>query len=397
MISSHPHSKKGICMSGSISFEKDRGRWSVSWYMNGKRIKIRRYKGEYMYHEKIAQKCLSLIQGRYEQYTEGVCTFNIEEFTGNNWTDIATFHKEFMEEVVKTSCRPSTIKDYKGYWENWLGPFFIEHPIMLHEIQLDVITKLKNTIKNRAPKTVYNIVNYLHTFLVFAHRSGKIPVVPSFPLKKEYDLVEPKFKWVEEDEQFILINAIPEIHQPIFLFLKYHYRRPGEACALQWGDYDEINEVFTIQRTFSDRKLVESTKTRAVHYIPCDPDFAPIMQELKRQALDQSDVHLDDFIFQNHRGRMEGKPYTTNGLRKIWNKARKITGIDIELYKGTKHSSCTQFVNSKGGTIDELQILTDHARRDSVERYAKVGVERKRKMMELRRSDLKLVKKTGTK
>ena len=56
-------------------------------------------------------------------------------------------------------------------------------------------------------------------------------------------------------------------------------------------------------------------------------------------------------------------------------------GVDIGLYPGLKHSSCTQFINEKDGTIDELQMLTDHARRDSVMKYAKVGVERKRRLM----------------
>ena len=36
------------------------------------------------------------------------------------------------------------------------------------------------------------------------------------------------------------------------------------------------------------------------------------------------------------------------------------TGIKhINLYQGTRHSSCTQFVNEKGGDIDELMQLTD--------------------------------------
>ena len=51
------------------------------------------------------------------------------------------------------------------------------------------------------------------------------------------------------------------------------------------------------------------------------------------------------------------------------------------MYSGLKHSSCTQMVNEKGLGIDELQMLTDHARRDSVLKYAKVMLDKKRELL----------------
>ena len=50
--------------------------------------------------------------------------------------------------------------------------------------------------------------------------------------------------------------------------------------------------------------------------------------------------------------------------------------MEIGLYEGTKHSSCTQFINEKDGTDSELQMLTDHARMDSVRKYRKVGTDK---------------------
>jgi hypothetical protein len=57
-------------------------------------------------------------------------------------------------------------------------------------------------------------------------------------------------------------------------------------------------------------------------------------------------------------------------------------GEDIPLYAGTKHSSCTIAVNDKGLSVDELQMLTDHARRDSVLKYTDVQIRKKRELME---------------
>jgi integrase len=278
-----PQSSFGVvCMKGSIFYDKDRMRWAVSWYWQGRPRVIRRYKGEFMYHEKIAQKCLAMIQGRYEQYQQGLCSFRIEEFTGKNWTDIEYFFKEWMQEVIEPNKKPATINGYKSYWKNWLGPFFTSYPVMLHEIQLDTLVKLKNSIKNSG-KGQYNIMNCLHSMMDYAFRSNRIPSIPPFPRKSEYDLKPPDFKWVTENNQMKIIKSIPKIHRPIFLWLKYHYRRPSEACALNWSDYDVINQIFTIRRTFSGRDLVESTKTREIHHIPCDDDFLPVMKVLVKK------------------------------------------------------------------------------------------------------------------
>jgi hypothetical protein len=50
------------------------------------------------------------------------------------------------------------------------------------------------------------------------------------------------------------------------------------------------------------------------------------------------------------------------------------------MYAGLKHSSCTAFINEQGGTVDELQMLTDHARRDSVLKYAEIRLEAKKRI-----------------
>jgi hypothetical protein len=51
------------------------------------------------------------------------------------------------------------------------------------------------------------------------------------------------------------------------------------------------------------------------------------------------------------------------------------------MYAGLKHSSCTQFLVEKGGTEDELQLLTDHANRESIKHYTGAVLARKRAAM----------------
>jgi len=69
-------------------------------------------------------------------------------------------------------------------------------------------------------------------------------------------------------------------------------------------------------------------------------------------------------------------------MEKLWKDACIKAGEDIEMYSGLKHSSCSQFINEKGYSIDQVQMMTDHARRESVKRYASVQLDAKRRLLE---------------
>lgn len=79
---------------------------------------------------------------------------------------------------------------------------------------------------------------------------------------------------------------------------------------------------------------------------------------------------------------MNSKHYSHDFLVELRKKACLKVGEDIDMYSGLKHSSCSQYVNEKGYSIDQVQMLTDHARRESVMRYASVQLEAKRRLME---------------
>jgi integrase len=347
-------------MSGSIYFRADRNIFVVGWYdkQTKKKHIIYRYNGELMYHRKIAEKCLAILQGDYEKHLRGEASFRIEKYTGNGWTDVIEYFQEWLQ--IKKNKKPATYNGYNSYFMNWIKPFFEQHPVMLHEIRLDSLYKLLNFSK-LSPKGKYNVLNCFHAFLKFAWRSERIPEIPPFPEKSEFGLIQSVIKWLPEERQMKVINSIPENHRAIFLWLKYHLRRPSEACALKKEDYDPFNNVFVIRRTLSARQLVNSTKTGAVHMIPCHSEFTDIAKQLMKKD--------GDFFFQNLLARRDGKRYSIESLNKIWRKACASVGENIQLYSGLKHSSCCQYLNEKGLSFSELQIITDHANIDSVKRY----------------------------
>ena len=283
-------------MSGSIEYRKDRGTYRVKFM--GERYS--KYKGELIYSRKIAGKLLSAMQNDVENEKNGIGVFRPEKYQKPAWTDVIPYLTEWLE-TVRDTLSPATYKDYHNSIKNHLTPFFREYPFQLHEIQLDVLTKLLNSI-NRVGKGKQSVMYCLHACLVFAWRSQRIQAVPPFPRKREYQIVEPIIRWLPEIRQMNLIEHIEPEHQPIFWWLKYHVRRIAEAIALHKEDYDAAQDTFTIRRSISNRVLTDRTKTGAVHIVPCHGEFERFRTEMQ--------YTFGRFYFQCKNSRQSDKRYT---------------------------------------------------------------------------------------
>jgi len=380
-----------ICMKGSIHLRTDTRHpwWFVKWYHDGEFKRISWYKRKRMYQThpdkdrdygyELARKLRSEMQADVER---GV--FRIEKYKGIQYTDVIPFFRNWLR--TKKKKKPATYKGYKSYLDNWIEPFFEENPVMLHEIQLDTLDQFLDFI-NLTGKGKLNVMMCFHTFLDYCWRSKRIPEMPPFPKLEDYGIVKPILDYLTPKEQQAVYDHIPEPQIYPFLWLSYHYRRPGEVCALYKTDYNPINNSFTVRRAISARELVESTKTSQVHYIPCKAEFTSIARKLINQNLDSP------FMFVNPRARKDGRRYTLESLRNVWYKACDDADIRrIWPYRGTKHTTCMSFLEG-GGTIEELQMLTDHKDKRSLDHYAEVTLQHKRALMERDRNVIEFRKR----
>ncbi len=368
-------------MKGSIQRHNRCGYYYVAWYDKGKVFTISRYKGFLcrdgeiagMRGREMAERLLSLMRADVENGT-----FRIEKWTRETPSDIVPYLTTWLDEDGK-ALSPATRKDYENSIRNHLIPWFTKNPYQLHEIQYDVLCRLLGDIQ-RTGKGKKNVLYCLRRCLVYAFKSNRINAIPLFPEESKYGIVDPIIKWLPEDRQIKVIKAIPEEHRPIFWWLKYHLRRPSEAMALMKVDYLKKEDAFIIRRTFSAKQLVEHTKTKRQHLIPCHSEFQRIMKKMP--------VYLDSpFFFVNPHGKLKGKHYSQCCMSDLWKKACEKVGEDIDMYSGLKHSSCSQYINEKHYSLDQVQMLTDHARRESVKKYAAVQLEEKRRLMEGRIHD----------
>ena len=126
-------------------------------------------------------------------------------------------------------------------------------------------------------------------------------------------------------------------------------------------------------------QLTGKTKTGEIHTIPCHPDFEKYLEIEKAKQIKSG--FISNYLFVNPLARKTGKRYTNESLNILWKDACKKAGENISLYAGLKHSSCSQHINEKGLSESELQIITDHARIESVRSYAKTEVKRKKELM----------------
>lgn len=295
----------GECMSGSIHRRKDSGSYFVLWYdrKSKKTVKIYRYKGEKIWKKRTALKLLGQMQGAVENGT-----FVLERYTKEGWTDIVPLLDDWLKNTKK-NISPATHKGYKSYVKNHIKPYFEKKPeLMLHDIQLDVLTDFLNQLPLK-PKGKMNVMYCLHAFLDYAKRSRRIIAMPSFPKKNAYQFEPNKIKWLPEARQLNILEKIPEIHQPIFYFLKYHLRRPGEAIALKREDFE--NGVFTICRSLSARNVVDKTKTGEIHTIPCHPDFERFIE------VEFAKATISEFFFTCPTSRNQGKRYSNEIMNRI--------------------------------------------------------------------------------
>ena len=159
--------------------------------------------------------------------------------------------------------------------------------------------------------------------------------------------------------------------------MKKNFKQILENSKLSRCDYDKEQDAFIIRRTFSNKQLVQHTKTHKIHIIPCHSEFKKIM--------DKMPIRIDSpYFFVNPHGKLKKEQYhyQHDYLVDLWHKACKSVGEDIDMYSGLKHSSCSQYINEKHYSLDQVQMLTDHARRESVKRYASVQLDEKRRLME---------------
>ncbi len=249
--------------------------------------------------------------------------------------------------------------------------------------------------KGLSLKTINNILRLLKGFLNFLHYEEIISRVPDIPLLK-VPKKEPEV--LDEEEQAILLNFVRERlpqHYPILLFLCKQGVRPGEACALLWEDVDLAKGFVWIRRTFSARKLKDTTKGKRPRLIPLDPTVYAFLLDYTRETV----PFPKNFVFTQK----NGNHYSDYTLDRAWKKIKegflkelsekdfaenpKRYSLFVKLQKGmrlydaTRHSRITQFI-SQGKSLYLVQEFAGHSDPRITERYVHLAAEKLKQLFD---------------
>jgi len=229
---------------------------------------------------------------------------------------------------------------------------------------LDTLTSVttgkdaSDTIKKKARDGIRHLLNH-------AVSEGDIPPLQfQFP---ELDAVERVIRYLDPEDQELIIAAAPDHARPLLRWMVKTGRRVNEARALRVKDVVFSKMEYIVNGAFDGETYKPFPKTRETggSVFPMDEEQADII----RQALAGRVYGPEDYVFINPRS--DG-PYTMQALGKIFIRARKKAGFQaITLNEFGRHSWATQRLN-EGWTFEQVALFLLNSADMVRKRYAKV-------------------------
>ena len=293
------------------------------------------------------------------KHDEGI--LDERDYKRDNPNSLFNLSRKYLE-IKKQTVKHKTYKNLNNYMER-VRTFFGD--VNVKSIGYGDIEDFFVSQKGVSEKTKYNIKSCLNNFWSWLVKRQVIPKedMPEFPiikytLKYRNIITKETQKDIINEVQRISYNANPKIWLGIKLLATYVSIRPGELINLKEWQIKTDAKVF----------IVNEKKENEAKMIPMIEEDAALIEEIRKQC----DNNEPDMFFFRHlkdvnRARKDQK-FGDKYLYKWWKKACKNLGIeDIDLYGGTKHSSCTAL--SKHLSPEQIKIGTGHKTNKAFERY----------------------------
>lgn len=343
--------------------------WFVDVYCEGRRHKIRRvpvYGGGWMRitSEESAHEALGAIRDAIRNGktpTQAIAPFlgNSSQLVfGKRWDAfVESKRRQGQHSRQLSSKRVDELASYRR--RGYLEPI-IDLPV--HTITYGTLEDWVGWIfdsKKLAPKSVWNVVRDVGTFLNWLERRGDLPQAPELPTIR---VPEHAPRIPSATTQSDIIQAIPWADRGLFLARGYMGLRPSEARRALARDWD-----------FDARTLTVRAKGHRFRVLPADD----LVAEWVEQHVERQGVLSGALLF----ARKNGKPWSDSSARRAWERACKAVGaVDSEglpLFKpneGLRHAFGTHAVN-RGVTLDRAGAFMGHTNPKTTKRYAKLATE----------------------
>jgi integrase len=251
---------------------------------------------------------------------------------------VKTWLNEWLEVYVKPCKKENTYECYKFI----ISAILKQRPelcdLYLSDIDEFYIQKLLNQSAAKYSKsTLRKMQIVFKNAYNAAIRNNKCTRNPALALTIPEASEKEIRALTRDEEEMIVAAAINDILGHLALFMLETGIRASELMNLKWSDYDpEKDEIYV-------RKSKTKNGIRTV----------PLTVQAKKLINDQK--HYCDYIFTS----TTKQPVTKTVLRKLYERLRKATGIDIVTNHVYRHSFATRMVEKKAD-YKALSVILGH-------------------------------------
>jgi integrase len=224
----------------------------------------------------------------------------------------------------------------------------------------------------RSPKTIYETLRCIRELLTWAYRRGDLPKMPRFP---RYSVAANDMQMrdtVTKEEQVTILEKIreneweraPRKYIACKMLATYVNIRPGELREVKERDYDRDTGVLTIRHHKTSR-----TTPKVVKLLDSDRG---LIQGLPRGLPEQPLFRYDE----SYNTVLAGSPFGVGALYRCWKRAAISVGHGgVDLYGGTRHSSCIALYKEVGLSPEEIRRASGTRTSRAFMRYLPLDVE----------------------
>jgi len=311
-------------------------------------------------------------------------TFSPDDYRGRRgsallWSNWLKAHRLRMERQKSRA----TLAKYRSMWAHLADAF---PGLKIGEVRKGHIADVLSRF-NVSPKYKADILGELRRLFNDALDREEIDRLPSFPAVR---VPERPIYYLTPEQQARVLENIEEPHRPIARLLVEHGIRPAEACALCWDAVDLEKGLFWLARTFSRRRLVNTTKGGAAMALPITSEDEEVFGLAAEVYLGQGVLPRGELpVFQNPtksrnpRAKNEARFYSPDLLADRWRKAVAAAGLEpIGLYPSTRHSKAMKLKFE--GVSDEViaRVLCHRSGGQHIKKYARADVRLVREVLE---------------
>lgn len=265
-----------------------------------------------------------------------------------------------------TRLKPSTEELYWSTYKCHLRSFFGETDltaISREQVKRFLYEKVSSGLSR---DHVRNLLSVLHTFLNHAVEDGHISVNPAARTSKllyvRKEEKRSRIVFLTPEEEARLLETSQEHFpswSPFILTLLRLGVRIGEACALQWGDFDLEARSVEVRRNYVDGRMT-TPKNGSGRRIDVSRQLTETLRDLhlerKRQTLKQAWNEVPPWTFVNE----VGKPVDPDNFRsRVWPKLLSKADLRHFPIHSLRHTFASRLIQS-GATLLYVQNAMGH-------------------------------------